>query len=672
MGDGNPNPFRKTEHYYQSSEWTGYSQPQYTDPNYRPESYPNSEPMKYLPYDNNYNTYVPSNSHGYGQSNSHYAPPNSHNYALSNSHNYLPQNPHNIHTNPHSMQSSVHSIQSNPHSMQSNVPNYGQSTHPVDTVNLPYQSQVIDAPNISYSTRQIPTDPVSVQYKHDSIPMRYNTYPMNSVNPNNSVNNVNPVNNMNQVNPVNSANSMGFMNYYNQRNMSGYKNDSDVNYYQNYMYYSGRVPGRAASDVSRPEIHFSRNYENLANKNFFNASLSFKEAATAMLSMDANKKTQSRQRTPNRGRGSARGLEKVQKTENTTQTTSILDQSVPRVEQNVYQKYSNTKTMYQPQASKNIEPTPAVQFSQYNPAEMSNRADVINRMEMNNRVGDMNRMEMNRMNMNRVEMNRGDMVKQGEMGGKDSGYNNYFMINSKINSPEYAKYRNRGLQQLTQYNLMSQYSQQHGIGNYISNVNNYPNVNNFPTVNNYSNVNNYPNVNRNFKKIGPNAIQGPPRFIPPIHKPVPPLRNEPINKLHVIEEIHADNDYMNNIKTNSISSACSLMESFQHSLSNKRKRIRNCLVEDCRNVIGEQPKIDIQYSSTEVNGKKRYFLPEILSSLLPYHVFYCDELEQPETTKFDYSEIKDQIKQVQQNVENISNNNDYSLNQSVNPYLLLN
>eukprot|EP00375_Theileria_parva_P003167 XP_765848.1 hypothetical protein [Theileria parva strain Muguga] len=706
-------------------------------------------------YNQGSNAYGQS-SNGYGQG-SQYVP-NSHNYSKPSTHyvssHCIPSHTvtsNNISSN--SIQS--HGVSSSNNSVQlNNMKNvqYGQVGHvvgSVDGVSLPYQGQVLDGTN-SFNRQN--SEPIPVQYQDN---VRY-SFPKG-----NSGSTVAPGNSGSTVAPGNSVNGP----YY-QRNIPGYKNEPDV-YYPNYMYYNGQMASRPSTDsrelnrdltrdlsrdlsrdlpreltrelnrdiprdlprdiprdLTRPEIprdlprselYFSRNYENLANKNFFNASLSFKEAATAMLSMDA-KKSHSRQRTPSRGRPTARGLGKLQKPEN-TQTTSRPEQSISRAEQsgprdpNSYQRFPNTKPIYH-QNYNNTDP--------YTLYKDTNRVGDVNRDT--NRVGDVTRGDVTGRSdprvdpsrladprivpMNRTDITRGDVPVVGrgdvpvvgrevpgvvrEVPGvvrvdKDPVYN-YYMINSKINSPEYAKYRNRGLQQLSQYNLMSQYSQQHGIGNYMSNLNNFNHIPNVHNVHNPHTVNlhgvnhhgvpgvNHPGVHginhgvpgvnhgvsnftgvRGFKKV---PVSGQ-RFVP-VPKSVP-VRTE---KHHVIEEIQADNDHMNNLKTNAISSASSIMESFQHSLSNKRKRVKNCLVEDCRNVIGEQPKIDVQYSSVEVDGRRKYLLSEILSSLLPYHTFYHEQLDPPRSTKFDYSEIRNQIQQVQTLLDNI-NNNEHIFNQSV-------
>ncbi|AFZ80271.1 hypothetical protein BEWA_031240 [Theileria equi strain WA] len=134
-------------------------------------------------------------------------------------------------------------------------------------------------------------------------------------------------------------------------------------------------------------------------------------------------------------------------------------------------------------------------------------------------------------------------------------------------------------------------------------------------------------------------------------------KNEMFGKMNVVEEMNLEKEMTPNVKRNTSSSAAIMMETFQILLSNKKKRIRNCLVEDCRHSIGEQPKIDVQYNSLDVGGEKVYQLSEILSSLLPYHLFYFENILekfvpfQPEG----YKGVKEDVDKLDKEVEMILN-----------------
>ncbi|UKJ87817.2 hypothetical protein MACJ_000257 [Theileria orientalis] len=270
--------------------------------------------------------------------------------------------------------------------------------------------------------------------------------------------------------------------------------------------------------------------------------------------------------------------------------------------------------------------------------------------------------------------------------------------------PDYSKYKNRGLQQLTQYNALAQFHNvptnyfnhyiNQNMGNMVNDiVNNVTSILGsnattsmapgtaptptpqplpMPGIAPTNMVGNIPvsvALRKDWipiRKINPNILTPSARFFPPTPKALSTMRTEQMaHKINVVEEITVEKQMFKNLKRSTISSASSMMESFQQSYSNKRKRIKNCLVEDCRHAIGEQPKIDIQFTCTDEGGTKKYALEEVLSTLLPYHLFYYDKINRPETKQFDYSNFSEEILQLKERLNHLTKSNDSILLQSL-------
>ncbi|KAK2197298.1 hypothetical protein BdWA1_000297 [Babesia duncani] len=124
-------------------------------------------------------------------------------------------------------------------------------------------------------------------------------------------------------------------------------------------------------------------------------------------------------------------------------------------------------------------------------------------------------------------------------------------------------------------------------------------------------------------------------------------------RMNVVEEMALEKLMSPNVDPDKVCSPAILMEAFQQGLSNRKKRIRNCFIEDYRHAIGENPRIDAQFKTIEVNGVKLFSLRDVLVALLPYHVFYYDNLlkgHQPVVPP-DYSSIIHEVNEMQEQVE---------------------
>ncbi|UKK00227.2 hypothetical protein MACK_000297 [Theileria orientalis] len=371
-----------------------------------------------------------------------------------------------------------------------------------------------------------------------------------------------------------------------------------------------------------PDIGYEMPY--LPNASMFKPSLSFKEVATAMLSMESNRKQQQKKPTP--------------------------------------------------RPKQNPKPSPKVQRQASDGASSKNSEG--------SQMGS-------------------DASGKDSRAGKRSENDDSLYFKSDTHptirtDPDYSRYKNRGLQQLSQYNALAQFHNMptsyfnhyinQNMGNMVNDiVNNVssilgsgtgpapqppPKVGMTPT-NMVGNIPVSVALRKDWmpiRKINPNILTPSARFFPPTPKALSSMRNDQIaHKINVVEEITVENELFKNLKRSTISSACSMMESFQQSYSNKRKRIKNCLVEDCRHVIGEQPKIDIQFTCTDDGGTKKYALDEVLSTLLPYHLFYYDKISRPEIKPFDYSNFSKEILQLKERLNHLTKSKDSILLQSVYP-----
>ncbi|BAM38827.1 conserved hypothetical protein [Theileria orientalis strain Shintoku] len=357
--------------------------------------------------------------------------------------------------------------------------------------------------------------------------------------------------------------------------------------YMQHNYQDGRYIRDTRPDA--PDIGYQRPY--LPNASMFKPSLSFKEVATAMLSMESNRKQQQKKQTS-------------------------------RPKQNLKTVPKGSRQMSEGASPKNSEGS-----------QMGSDAS-------------------------------GRDAKLGKRNDNEEGF--YFKtdLHSSIRTdPNYSKYKNRGLQQLSQYNALAQF---HNLP--TSYFNQYINQNMGNAANeSASNAKDWMPI----RKINPNILTPSARFFPPTPKALSTMRNEQAaHKINVVEEITVENEMLKNLKRSTISSASSMMESFQQSYSNKRKRIKNCLVEDCRHVIGEQPKIDIQFTCTDEAGTKKYALDEVLSTLLPYHLFYYDKVSRPETKSFDYSDFSKEIMELKERLNHLTKSKDSLLLQSVGEHRL--
>lgn len=84
---------------------------------------------------------------------------------------------------------------------------------------------------------------------------------------------------------------------------------------------------------------------------------------------------------------------------------------------------------------------------------------------------------------------------------------------------------------------------------------------------------------------------------------------------------------LGDMKQEKTSIARQAIESFQLTLEAKRRRMRGCLEEDCRNVVGEYSLIDVPFPVTFADGHKRFYVRDIVTSLLPYHMFFYNEIK---------------------------------------------
>ncbi|GBE59799.1 hypothetical protein, conserved [Babesia ovata] len=95
----------------------------------------------------------------------------------------------------------------------------------------------------------------------------------------------------------------------------------------------------------------------------------------------------------------------------------------------------------------------------------------------------------------------------------------------------------------------------------------------------------------------------------------------------ILDEIKKEKNVDQGVDRKLVSAPRIIVESYQKLLEKKRNRLRECLVEDCRAVLGERGKIDIPYQSTEENGRYHFYVRDIVAKLLPYHVFYYEDVE---------------------------------------------
>ncbi|GIX66280.1 uncharacterized protein BcabD6B2_57160 [Babesia caballi] len=100
----------------------------------------------------------------------------------------------------------------------------------------------------------------------------------------------------------------------------------------------------------------------------------------------------------------------------------------------------------------------------------------------------------------------------------------------------------------------------------------------------------------------------------------------------IVDEIKKDKQATEEVHKDHISAPRIILESFQQVLDNKRRRMRECLAEDCKNVLGEHSKVDTPYQSTIEDGVKHFYVKDIVAKLLPYHMFYYDTLLEESST----------------------------------------
>ncbi|KAK1934921.1 hypothetical protein X943_003233 [Babesia divergens] len=136
------------------------------------------------------------------------------------------------------------------------------------------------------------------------------------------------------------------------------------------------------------------------------------------------------------------------------------------------------------------------------------------------------------------------------------------------------------------------------------------------------------------------------------HIPLHPAKPPKAEQQSVVDEIKQDKEAVTGVQKDKLSAPRILVESFQQVLENKRRRMRNCLTEDCKNLLGEYSKIETPFPSKWINGRKHFYTKDIVNSLLPYHMFYYEQLRPAGETmpEKDYSRAKNEIEELKMKI----------------------
>lgn len=136
------------------------------------------------------------------------------------------------------------------------------------------------------------------------------------------------------------------------------------------------------------------------------------------------------------------------------------------------------------------------------------------------------------------------------------------------------------------------------------------------------------------------------------HMPLHPAKPPKAEQQSVVDEIKQDKEAVTGVQKDKLSAPRILVESFQQVLENKRRRMRNCLTEDCKNLLGEYSKIETPFPFKWINGRKHFYTKDIVNSLLPYHMFYYEQLRPAGETmpEKDYSRAKNEIEELKMKI----------------------
>ncbi|CDR95926.1 hypothetical protein BBBOND_0210760 [Babesia bigemina] len=146
------------------------------------------------------------------------------------------------------------------------------------------------------------------------------------------------------------------------------------------------------------------------------------------------------------------------------------------------------------------------------------------------------------------------------------------------------------------------------------------------------------------------AVQ-PPVMVPPPSAPANAGAVSRQPEESILDEIKKEKNVDNDVNKSLVSAPRIIVESYQQLLDKKRDRMRECLVEDCKSVLGERGKIDTPYQDTIQNGRKHFYVKDIVAKLLPYHMFYYENLEhKPKAPSMDLDALEERVRSLKSRV----------------------